>query len=302
MKNSSISTDLIKSRRRPRCAAMENRFAVMAVLMGLGGLAFSETSVAEPLPLWEIGAGVGVLALPDYRGSDETSTYALPTPYFVYRGKYLKADRSGLRAKLFDNDRIEANLSLNATVPVNSRNNHARRGMPDLKPTVEVGGNVSLALWNSTDSRMKLDFRAPLRTAVTVESSPKQIGWLFAPNFNLDIADPAGFAGWKLGMQAGPLFNSHKYNDYFYSVDPDQTLADRPAYQARGGYSGSQFTMALSKRYRRYWVGGFLRYDSLAGAVFDSSPLVRDRHAFSAGLAVTWIFGKSSQLVDRTDD
>lgn len=302
MKKFFTIADLTRSRRRPTFAAMKKRFAVSAALMGLAGLTFSETSMAEPLPLWEVGAGVGVIALPDYRGSDERSTYALPTPYFVYRGEYLKADQSGLRAKLFDNDRIEANLSLNATVPVRSRNNQARRGMPDLKPTVEVGGNVSFALWNSTDSRMKLDFRAPLRTAITVESSPKQIGWLFAPNFNLDIADPAGLSGWKLGMQAGPLFNSRKYNDYFYSVHPSQALPDRSAYQASGGYAGSQFTAALSKRYRRHWVGGFLRYDTLAGAVFDDSPLVRDRHGLSAGVAITWIFGESSQLVDRTDN
>ncbi len=282
-------------------ARMKKRFAVPATLMGLAGLTLAAASIAEPLPLWEVGAGVGLISLPDYRGSDETSTYLVPTPYFVYRGEHLKADRSGLRAELFDSDRIEVNLSLNATLPVRSKNNLARRGMPDLKPTVELGGNVGLTLWNSADSRMKLDFRAPLRTAITIESSPNQIGWLFAPSLNLDIADPAGFSGWRMGMLAGPLFNSRKYNDHFYSVDPNQALPGRPAYQAGGGYSGSQFTMALSKRYRRHWVGGFLRYDTLAGAVFDDSPLVRDGDALSAGVAVTWIFGESSQMVESTD-
>lgn len=272
------------------------------MLIGLAGLTLAEAAKAEPLPLWEVGAGVGVLGLPDYRGADETATYVLPIPYFVYRGERLRADRGSVRAALFDNDRIEASLSLNATVPVHSKNNWARRGMPDLKPTVEVGGNVSLALWNSTDSRMKLDLRAPLRTAITIESSPNQIGWLFAPTVNLGITDPAGLSGWKLSMLAGPLFNSRKYNDHFYSVSPAQALADRPAYAARGGYSGSQATMALSKRYRRYWVGGFLRYDDLTGAVFDDSPLVRDRRAVSAGVAVSWIFGESSQRVERRDD
>ncbi|OGB25826.1 MAG: hypothetical protein A3I66_05140 [Burkholderiales bacterium RIFCSPLOWO2_02_FULL_57_36] len=272
------------------------------MLMGLAGLTLSDVSIAEPRPLWEVGAGVGVLTLPHYRGSDETATHFVPTPYFVYRGERVRADRGSLRAELFESDRIEANLSLNATVPVLSKNNQARRGMPNLKPAVEVGGNISLTLWNSTDSRMKLGFRAPLRTAITVESSPNQIGWLFAPTLNLDITDPAGFSGWKLGMLAGPLFNSRKYNDHFYSVRSDQVLPDRPAYEARGGYSGAQFTMALSKRYRRHWVGGFLRYDTLAGAVFNDSPLVRDRQSLSAGVAISWIFGESSTLVERTDD
>jgi hypothetical protein len=59
--------------------------------------------------------------------------------------------------------------------------------------------------------------------------------------------------------------------------------------------------MALSKRFPGYWVGGFLRYDTLAGAVFDDSPLVRKRSAVSAGLAVTWVFGQSSRMVDASE-
>ena len=39
-----------------------------------------------PRPLWELGLGVAALRLPDYRGSDQSSTYLLPLPYVVYRG------------------------------------------------------------------------------------------------------------------------------------------------------------------------------------------------------------------------
>lgn len=52
-------------------------------------------------------------------------------------------------------------------------------------------------------------------------------------------------------MQAGPLFNNHEYNAYFYSVSPSYTTASRSTYEARGGYSGAQFTTALSKRFQR---------------------------------------------------
>lgn len=272
-----------------------------ATLMTLAGLALGGTCAAQPLPLWEAGIGVAGITLPDYRGSDQTTSYVLPAPYFVYRGEFLKADRNGLRAELFDNDKVEINFSANATLPVRSKDNEARRGMPDLKPTVEVGGNISVGLWNSENGKMKLDFRAPLRTAITIESSPKSIGWLFSPNLNLDIRDPAGFSGWNLGMLAGPLIHSQKYNAYFYSVSDAQVLPDRRRYDASGGYSGAQFTMALSKRFPRYWVGGFLRYDTLAGAAFEDSPLVRKRNGVSAGVAISWIFGESSRRVDRPD-
>jgi outer membrane protein len=256
---------------------------------------------AESLPRWEAGIGAAGIRLPDYRGSDETSAYLLPAPYFVYRGEYLKADRNGLRGTLFDSDRVEVSLSANATLPVNSKNNAARSGMDDLNPTIELGPTVSMNLWQSNDRRLKLDFRTPVRTSITLESSPKQIGWVFAPNLNLDIKDPAGFSGWNLGMLAGPLFSSRKYNDYFYSVSAADATAARRAYSARGGYSGSQFTMALSKRYARYWVGGFLRYDTLAGARFEDSPLVKKTNAVSAGFAVTWVFGESSRMVNASE-
>ena len=255
---------------------------------------------AEPLPLWEAGLGVAAVSLPDYRGADSGRTYVLPTPYFVYRGEFLKADRNGLRSTLFNTDRVELNLSLNATLPVSSKNNGARQGMANLHPTVELGPTLSLNLWKAPSGKMKLDLRTPLRAALTIESSPRQIGWLFAPNLNLDVRDPFGMAGWNLGMLAGPNFQSRRYNSYFYSVGDNDVTAARPRYDAPGGYAGAQFTTAVSKRYERYWVGAFLRYDTLGGASFEDSPLVQRKNAVSAGVAVTWVFGQSSTMVEAT--
>ena len=85
-------------------------------------LALLATSAqAEEKPLWEFGLGVGALDFPDYRGSDETQVYPVPVPYFVYRGQFLKADRDGLRGKLFDREYVELSLSVNATIPVEQR-------------------------------------------------------------------------------------------------------------------------------------------------------------------------------------
>ena len=92
---------------------------------------------AESLPLWELGAGVGTISLYDYRGSDERRAYVFPVPYFVYRGEFLKADRNGVRSTLFNSDRVEVNVSVNGTFPVDSKDNVARRGMTDLKPTID---------------------------------------------------------------------------------------------------------------------------------------------------------------------
>ena len=257
---------------------------------------------AEDRPLWEAGVGVGVITLPDYRGSDESHTYVLPVPYFVYRGEHLKADRNGVRGMLYGSDKVDLNISVSGTIPVHSKDNAARRGMADLKPAIEVGPTANFTLWRAADKKTKLDFRVPLRTSITVESSPKDIGWVLAPSLNLDIKDPAGMSGWNLGFLAGPIFNDRKYNDHFYSVSAADATPSRPAYQARGGFAGSQATVAITKRFPRFWVGGYTRYDSLAGAVFKDSPLVKKQNTISAGFAIAWVFNQSGELVKVEDD
>jgi len=256
---------------------------------------------AELRPLWEIGAGLTILDFPNYRGSDLRQTTMLPMPYLIYRGEVLRADGSGLRGLLFDSERLEINISLNGSTPANSDDDPVRRGMADLDPAVELGPTLNYRLWHSPDRRMRLFARAPLRTAITVSSRPRQIGWLFSPNLLLEIRDPGGHAGWNFSMQAGPYFNNREYNAYFYEVGPAEVTPERPAYPAAGGYSGSQFMLTLTRRYPRYWLGGFVRYDTLAGSVIEDSPLVKRSDAVSAGLALTWVFKESKTRVESED-
>jgi len=254
---------------------------------------------AEQKPLWEFGLGIGAIAFVDYRGSDTTHVYPVPVPYFVYRGKFLEANHNGLKGKLFDQDRVELNISMNATTPV--RNSSARHGMPDLRPTVEIGPSLEVHVWRSLDERVKFDVRTPLRAAFTIELSPRFTGWFFAPHFSVDIKDVGGSRGWNLGLLTGPLFADSRYDNYFYTVAPQFATADRPRYQAGGGYAGMQMLAALSKRYSSYWTGAYARYDTLSGATFQSSPLVKRNSYWSAGLGVAWMIGQSKHLVEAED-
>jgi MipA family protein len=250
------------------------------------------------LPLWELGLGLGAVGFRDYRGSDTTHAYPVPVPYFIYRGRYLQADRSGLKSKLFNQDRVELNVSINATTPV--RNNATREGMPELRSTVEVGPSVEVHLWRSESERYKLDVRLPVRAAFVL-GTPGPIGWFSNPNINLDIADAGGVAGWNLGLLTGPLFAARRYDAYYYSVAPQYATLDRPAYQASGGYAGSQILASLSKRYPKFWVGAYLRYDMLAGASFENSPLVTSHSYWAGGIGIAWMIDHSSRLVAVPD-
>ncbi len=270
--------------------------AFMAALMGV---VWAGPAHSKDEPLWELGAGLGAIAFEDYRGSDTVHGYPLPIPYFIYHGTFLKADRNGVRGTLFDQDWVELNLSGNLTTPV--RSDRARSGMPDLKSTLEVGPSVDFHLFKSSDSRIKLDLRLPMRIAFTVDAPPQSLGWTFSPRLALDVADPAGLAGWNLGLLAGPLFADRRYDEYFYSVAPTYATPSRPAYQADGGYAGTQTTAAVSKRFKRYWFGAYARYDTLADASFAASPLVQRLSYWSAGIGFAWIIGTSTRRVEVPD-
>ena len=256
---------------------------------------------AEEKPLWEFGLGVGGIEFPDYRGSDQTQVFPVPVPYFVYRGRFLRADRDGLRGRLFDKEQAELSLSVNATIPVDSEDNAARRGMPDLKPTIEIGPSFDVHLWRSADRDVKLDLIMPLRIPITLESSPQSLQWIFAPRLNIDFDNFAGQAGWEFGAGIGPVFAADKFHHYFYSVAAQFATADRPEYRADGGYSGMHVLAALSKRFPKFWVGAFLRYDWLGGAEFEDSPLVRRESSLAGGFGIAWMIGESRRRV-QTDD
>ena len=246
-------------------------------------------------PLWELGLGLGGLSLPHYRGSDQTHHVVLPVPYAVYRGQIFRATREGARAVLLDSQRVDVDLGVAASAPTRSRDNTARSGMPDLAPTFEIGPTVNVSLGRGAG--WKLDLRLPVHAVVTLESRPQSLGWAASPVLNLDL----DVAGWNLGLQAGPMWASRRVNAYVYDVAPAYATATRPAYAAEGGYAGWRWTTAASRRLGKAWVGAYLRGDSVGGARFEASPLVRQRQTLSAGLAVSWVFAVSDARVSIDD-
>jgi outer membrane scaffolding protein for murein synthesis (MipA/OmpV family) len=100
-----------------------------------------------------------------------------------------------------------------------------------------------------------------------------------------------------LAVVSGPVFGSREQHDYFYGVAPQYATASRAEYDAKAGYAGMQVLSALWKRFPSFWMGGFLRFDDVRGAVFENSPLVTQKSGFSGGVAMTWVLGQSSKMV-----
>lgn len=252
----------------------------------------------EQKPVWELGVGVGLLYIPDYRGSNESRFYVLPYPYVVYRGDILKVDKQKISGQIFKTDRLLLDVSFYGSVPVDSDKNSARVGMEDLDPTFEIGPALNGTILENRENHYSLKFSLPVRAVFSTDfSSVTYEGWVVSPRLNFEKGDIIPQTGLDLGISAGPLFADSGYHDYYYTVEPGYATAWRPAYDADGGYSGSTLTVGLSKSYKQLRFNAFVSADFLDGAVFDDSPLVKTRTSIMSGVSVSWIFFKSEKTV-----
>ena len=253
-------------------------------------------------PLWELGAGMFLLQMPDYRGSDENRRYLLPYPYFVYRGDILRVEKERISGRIFETDRLLLDISLNGSVPVKSSDNPDRRGMDDLDPTFEIGPSLNVTLLENRQNHYKLALTLPVRAAFSTDfSSVRHEGWVFHPRLVFEKTDMIADSGVNLGISAGPRFADRGYHRYFYAVDPPYATPSRRAYEAGGGYSGSTVTVGLNKDVKPFIINAFVSLDFLQGAVFEGSPLVKTKYAVMTGFTVSWVFLTSSKMAEKRD-
>jgi len=171
--------------------------------------------------------------------------------------------------------------------------------MPELDPTLEIGPRLDVTLARDRAREWSFEARVPVRAAIATDlSHTKHIGWVAYPHLHLFTRPELGGVKWNLGMQAGPLFGSREYHNYFYGVEAAFATLERPAFEASGGYSGSLALISLTRRFPRFWVGGFARYDTLKGAAFETSPLMRRDYSVMAGFAIAWVFLESDRKVE----
>ena len=276
---------------------MRTRYGMMTALL-LWIFFLPHGAVCAEKPLWELGMGLAVLRMPHYPGADESRTYLLPYPYFIYRGDVLKVEKEKISGRLFKTDKFLLEFSLFGRAPVDSSQNAARSGMPDLDPTFEIGPALNITLVDQLQDHYKLSLTLPVRAFFSTNLSRlHHEGWVFSPKLVFEKNDLIPDTGLNLGISAGPIFADSSYNGYYHSVDPAYATAARPQYSAGGGYSGSTLTISLNKGFEKLIVTAFVNADFFQGTINESSPLIRRNTSVMCGLAVSWIFLTSAKRV-----
>lgn len=258
----------------------------MKILLSLALLLLAtDLRAQEALPRLELGIGLFALNAPDYMGASESSTYLLPVPYLKYRGDRVRVDE-GADGIIFESPDLLFTLSGNLSVPVDS-DTPEREGMDELDALIEIGPSLNWRFWHGERSAWWLDL--PLRAAYTLGGNFDQVGYVFQPRLSWRL--PATRLGeWKLRFNFGPLFASDSYHNYYYAVGPEDVTPTRPAFEAGGGFSGQRAEFTYSHRIGGYWLGGFLRYDSLRNSEIEDSPLVSETGTWMGGIALAWVF------------
>lgn len=261
-------------------------------------LAFPQQSPAAEKPLWELGLGGAFLIVPDYRGSNESRAYLLPYPYLVYRGEILKVEDRKIFARILKTERLTLDVSGYGGPPVDSDDNEARTGMPDLDPIFELGPALRVKLLESREGKYLLNLSLPVRAVFSTDlSSVRHEGWVFSPRLNFTKGDVIRGTGLYLNLSVGPMFADRGYHEYFYEVKPAYATSFRPAHTPRGGYSGSTLTIGVGKRYRQFLFNVFVSVDFLGGAAFEASPLLKRKTSVMGGFNMTWRFSQSKKTV-----
>lgn len=238
---------------------------------------------------WELGLGVGAVAGPDYRGSDEYRSFISPIPYFIYRGNFIHSDRDGVRGNFLRTDRYEFTLSASAAITPDTDKNTLREGMPELGSTLELGPSFNINL-SGKDFSQGWHLQLPWRAVFAIGADDSgYVGSIIQPQ----LVYRTSLSDWTFSYRAGITYASDDYHAYYYSVAPQYVTPTRAVFSADAGYSGWNNNVALSRRFIHQGfttrLAFFIRYDNIEHTDITASPLVVDKHSVHGGIALIWV-------------
>ncbi len=254
-------------------------------------------------PLWQFGFGAGGGVSPHYPASDQSSLRFLASPTFRYRGRVLRSDDDGTRARLLKFENSEVDLSGAASFPVSGSDNEARRGMRELDWIGEGGPRLVLK-WRFQDAGklrgdlLRLEF--PIRAVASSDgSSLAHRGFVFQPGISFQrlLKAPTSIeSNISVELDASLSFIDTTLGNYFFGVAKIDETPQRRSYEAASGLMAlsTGLTFLVSPKARdnngsAFFVG--IRNSTTTWSANRSSPLHRSdqQFIFFAGFNLLWI-------------
>jgi outer membrane protein len=269
-------------------------------------------------PLWQFGMGAGGGVTPHYPAANQSSFRFLAIPTFRYRGRILRSDDEGTRARLIRFEDTEIDLSGGASFPVNSYENSARERMPKLDWIAEAGPRVGFR-WRIEREECLTEgpcgkgdiirLQLPLRTVFSSDfASLSHRGFIFQPEISFErVFKKSELLDSEIGieLEASLSVISDHLANYFFSVQPEFSNSTRPVFEAKGGLLSFSSGLILKASQRRgasigssFFAG--LRLNNYGLSSNRESPLHKSDQnlTFFTGLNVYWFQSERSSRDD----
>ncbi len=255
-------------------------------------------SSKSPRPLWEVGAGGILVSQQAYPGSSTQIKRGLALRLFLYRGEFLRTDRGGISLKAASSPSWELDLSGAAAFGSNASQVPLRLGMPDIGTLVELGPRLRWYANPVTKSEWRVEL--PVRGVFNLSNSFKDEGLVFEPQVVYEKSRDSNFSPWQWQASLGPIYGDKRLAQMFYGVNANQATSNRAAFQAEAGLITwrlkTSTSYAINKDLR---IFGLLQLNSTQGAANAASPLMDRTNGMTAGIGLTYILGRSSEMVNR---
>lgn len=246
-------------------------------------------SMRDVLSNMRWGVGLAGASYPHYPGADQDDQLVLPIPYLEYYGTYFQIDNDGLAAHLFRNDRVALDVSVNGALPVDSEDNRARSGMPDLEFMGEIGPSVQLTLARGATWQARFDL--PVRVNLDLGGDVlRDRGATIDPRFHIERNWQALGGEVTAEIDLGALYGDRRYHDVFYAVAPAYETASRAAYTPAGGLLAYRASTTVEFRRGPYLAIGYLRFLDLSDSKNAASPLMQKDDYLAGGVALIRLF------------
>jgi hypothetical protein len=266
-------------------------FLVLFCVHARGEILDSEPQVSTR-PLVELAIAGGFGYVPDYPAARQGRLRYLVFPSMFLRGRTLRNDdEDGSRARIFNDPRFALELSASGSFPVDSGDNRARYGMPDLEWLGELGPRLFYSVYSDAKNSWRTSFT--VRAAVSTDTRELHYrGLTLTPAIAYDRKQVWG-EHLYLSLRLAPEFASRELQSYFYSVSEHDATADRPFYSANAGYMETWFSASIGYEKDRYgfYAGGGIDYHE--GAANQASPLFKERVTFAGFAGFRYFFYKS---------
>ncbi len=265
-------------------------------------------------PLWQFGFGAGGGVTPHYPAANQSSLRFLAIPTFRYRGRILRSDDDGTRARLIRLEDTEIDLSGGASFPVNSYENEARKGMPKLDWIGEAGPRVGFRWRLRRDDCVAdgpcgrgdtLRLLFPIRTVFSSDfASLSHRGFILQPEISFErVFKKSELIDAQIAFEIDTsvsIISDHLAN-YFFSVQPEYATTERPTYDAKPGLLSISSGLVLKVSQRRgsnigstFFVG--LRHNHHGLSANQTSPLHKADQTVTlfTGVNVYWLSSERS--------